>query len=45
MTRLPCTYRQAVTFFTEELPFLSESDKEWVMGRAVCRWLGWQLPG
>ena len=45
LTRLPCSYRQAITLFTEELPWLSASDKEWVMGRAVCAWLGWPLPG
>jgi len=44
LTRLPCTYRQAVTLFTEEFRFLSDSDKEWVMGRALCDWLGWELP-
>jgi predicted TIM-barrel fold metal-dependent hydrolase len=43
LTRLPCTYRQSVTHFTEEMPFLSESDKEWVMGRALCEWFGWPL--
>ena len=36
LTRLPCTYRQAITLFTEELPWLSAADQEWVMGRAVC---------
>ncbi|MFT4066533.1 amidohydrolase family protein [Paraburkholderia sp.] len=41
MTRLPCTYRQAVTMFTEELPFLNETDKEWIMGRGLSEWLGW----
>ncbi len=41
LTRLPCSYRQAVAMFTEELPFLSANDKEWVMGRALCAWLGW----
>ena len=43
LTRLPCTYRQAVTMVTEELPFLSAGDQEWVMGKAVCAWLGWPL--
>jgi predicted TIM-barrel fold metal-dependent hydrolase len=43
-TRLPCTYRQAIALFTEELPWLTAADKEWVMGRAVCEWLGWSLP-
>jgi predicted TIM-barrel fold metal-dependent hydrolase len=35
------TYRQRVTQFTEELPFLSEDDKDWVMGRAIMERLGW----
>jgi len=43
-TRLPCPWRQAVTLFSEELPWLSTSDKEWIMGRALCEWLGWALP-
>ena len=29
------TYRQRVTHFTEELSFLSEEDKDWIMGRAI----------
>lgn len=44
LTRLPCTYRQAITLFTEELPWLTTKDQEWIMGRALCRWLGWRLP-
>lgn len=43
LTRLPCTYRQAVTMFTEALPWLSSEDLEWIMGRAICEWLGWPL--
>lgn len=39
LTRLPCTYRQAVTLFTEALPFLSDEDKDWVMGRGLRQWL------
>ena len=30
-----------ITLFSEELPWLSDEDKEWIMGRAVCEWLGW----
>jgi len=29
------TYRQRITHFTETLDFLSNEDKEWVMGRAI----------
>jgi predicted TIM-barrel fold metal-dependent hydrolase len=45
ITRMPCSWRQCVTLFTEELPWLSGDDLELVMGRALCDWLGWALPG
>ena len=35
------SYRQRVTHFTGELSFLSESDKDWVMGRAIRERLKW----
>jgi predicted TIM-barrel fold metal-dependent hydrolase len=35
------TWRQRVTHFTEALDFLSESDKDWVMGRALMARLNW----
>jgi L-fuconolactonase len=43
-SRLPanCSYRQAVTMFTEELDFLSTSDLEWIMGRGALDYLGWR---
>jgi predicted TIM-barrel fold metal-dependent hydrolase len=43
MTGIPCTYREAVTLFTEELPWLTGADRELVMGRALCDWLGWAI--
>jgi L-fuconolactonase len=44
LTGVPCTHRQAIAMFTEELPWLRGDDLEWVMGRGVCEWLGWPLP-
>jgi predicted TIM-barrel fold metal-dependent hydrolase len=44
ITRMPCTYRQCVTMFTEELPWLKGRDLERVMGGAVVDWLGWKRP-
>ena len=41
-SRLPCSYRQGVTMFTEEMPWLTGQDLEWVMGRGICEWLGWK---
>lgn len=43
ITRMPCSLRECVTLFTEELPWLPEADKELIMGRAFCQWLGWSL--
>jgi predicted TIM-barrel fold metal-dependent hydrolase len=45
ITRMPCSWRQCVTMFTEELPWLAARDKELIMGRALCTWLDWKLPG
>jgi hypothetical protein len=45
ITRMPCSYRQCVTMFTEELAWLKGRDLELVMGHAICAWLGWQRPG
>ncbi len=35
------TYRERVTHFTETLDFLSEDDKDWVMGRSILARLRW----
>jgi predicted TIM-barrel fold metal-dependent hydrolase len=44
ITRMPCSWRQCVTMFTEELPWLTGRDRELVMGRGVCAWIDWKLP-
>jgi predicted TIM-barrel fold metal-dependent hydrolase len=43
LSRLRCAYREAITLFTEDLDFLSESDQEWIMGRGIAEWLHWPL--
>ena len=43
-TKLPCSYRQAIAMFTEEIPWLTAEDKECIMGRGLCEWIGWKLP-
>jgi len=43
ITRMPCSYRQCVTFFTEELPWLAGKDLEAVMGQSLCAWIGWNF--
>ena len=43
ITRMPCTWKQCVTMFTEEMPWLKGNDLELVMGRALCEWIGWKM--
>jgi predicted TIM-barrel fold metal-dependent hydrolase len=43
LTRLPCSYGECVTMFTEELDFLTDDDRRLIMGRAICDWLGWPV--
>ena len=41
ISKMPCSWRQCVTMFTEELPWLNEQDKKLIMGDALCAWWGW----
>ncbi len=41
LSKLPCPYRQAVSMFTEAMPFLSDDEREAVMGASLRRWIGW----
>jgi predicted TIM-barrel fold metal-dependent hydrolase len=40
LSRLRCPYSECIRMFSEALPF-SAMDKEWIMGRGVSAWLGW----
>jgi L-fuconolactonase len=42
-SRLPCTYGQGITMFSEEMAWLKGSDLEGVMGRGICEWIGWRM--
>jgi predicted TIM-barrel fold metal-dependent hydrolase len=44
VTRLPCTYAEAVTFLTEP-GGLDPDDLSWVMGRSLTQWLDWDFGG
>ena len=41
ISKMPCSWKDCVTMFTEALPFLSEADKRLIMGDAICKWWGW----
>ena len=45
ITKMPCSWRQCATMFTEELPWLKGRDLELVMGEALCAWWGWNRAG
>ncbi len=40
VTRLPGTWGECVTMFTEEMPWLSSEDLDLIMGKAFCDWHG-----
>jgi predicted TIM-barrel fold metal-dependent hydrolase len=42
ITRMPCTWRQCVTHFTEHQPWLPDADRELIMGQGIADWLGWK---
>ena len=42
ITKMPCSWRDCITMFTEELSWLDEDDKRLIMGDAVCAWWGWK---
>jgi predicted TIM-barrel fold metal-dependent hydrolase len=42
ISKMPCSWKQCVTMFTEELPWLTGKDLEKVMGTAVCAFWGWE---
>jgi predicted TIM-barrel fold metal-dependent hydrolase len=44
ISKMPCSWRQCVTMFTEELPWLNDQDKRLIMGEALCAWWGWARP-
>jgi len=41
-SRLPCSYAQSLTMYTQEAPWLSAEDKDWMLGRGIHEWLGWK---
>jgi predicted TIM-barrel fold metal-dependent hydrolase len=43
-SRSPVPYREHVDMWLKDAPWVKEEDKEWIMGRGVCEWLGWKLP-
>jgi predicted TIM-barrel fold metal-dependent hydrolase len=45
ITRMPCSWTQCITLFTEELPWLSGDALARVMGPGFRDWIGWTAPG
>ena len=41
ITKMKCSWKECITMFTEELPWLTKADQDLVMGQAICQWWGW----
>ena len=42
ISKMPCSWGQCVTMFTDELDWLIGDDLNLVMGQAICDWWGWK---
>jgi len=42
ITRMPCSWRECITHFSEHQTWLGAADLELIMGRAIVDWLGWK---
>jgi predicted TIM-barrel fold metal-dependent hydrolase len=42
ITRMPCSWRECITHFSEHQTWLAAADLELIMGRAIVDWLGWK---
>lgn len=45
ITRLPCSYRECLDHFAQELPFLSDDDRTRVLGGTAAKLLRWPANG
>lgn len=43
LSRSPIPYRENIAMIADEIKWLSPTDKEWILGKGVCRWLNWKL--
>lgn len=41
LTRKVCTYNEAITMFTDHMPFLDAAQLEQIMGASATRWIAW----
>jgi hypothetical protein len=41
ITRLSSTYPECLAHFREDLDFLNDDDKEWILGKAAATVLNW----
>lgn len=42
ISKMPCSWRECVTMFTQELEWLSDDDRRLILGEALCAWWGWK---
>ena len=41
ITKMPCSWTECITMFTDEARWLNKNDIALVMGDAICAWWGW----
>lgn len=42
-TRMHCSWLECLKMFSQQLSWLPDADKEWVLGRGISEWIGWDF--
>lgn len=42
ITKMPCSWRECVTHFRDDIDWIPPSDKTLIMGQGLCDWLDWK---
>jgi L-fuconolactonase len=41
LSRLTCPYGEWLSLFTDDLGFITDDERAWLLGRTLIQWLGW----
>ena len=41
ISKMPVSWHDCITMFTEQLSFIPKQDLPLIMGEAICDWWGW----
>ena len=45
ITKMPCSWKECITHFRDEIDWIPAADKALIMGQGICDWIGWNRSG